>query len=146
MAKKKLYGAALAAHQKKGGKAAKTGKRKASGLNAAERAYWAEYRRQMPAQAKAAKKEPDLSPYPTPEVLHREINYYRPLTPAQKKAQKSYERWLASKPKEYSAPMTKERRAAEAKRKKDEAFKVAYERWESRRPRAAIYSLAAGSR
>jgi hypothetical protein len=145
MAKRKLYGAALAAHQKKARKDAKKGG-KVSGMNAAERAYWAEYRRQMPAQAKAAKKEPDLTPYPTPEVLHREINYYRPLTPAQKKAQKSYESWLASKPKEYSAPMTKEQRAEEAKRKRDAGFKAAYERWEARRPRAAIYSLPAGSR
>ena len=144
--KKKLYGAALAAQQKKlkseGGSKRKVKKDAllGTGMDAAERAYWAEYKRQNPA-AKASKKEEDLSPYPTPEVLHREMTYQRPLTPAQKRVQKTYYQWLKNKPKDPDGPppMT-------AAQKKTAAFKVAYERWESRRPRAAIYALPAGSR
>ena len=161
MAKKKLYGAALAAHQKKVGKKSKAGKKDGmdkpkkskslhfsfgdvndAGMSASEKAYWAEFARQQPAKAKPAKKEPDLSDYPTPSVLHREMTYYRPLTPAQKRAQKAYEQWLKDKPEDPDGgppPMT-------AAQKKSAAFKSAYERWEARRPRAAIYSLTAGSR
>ena len=148
--KKKLYGAALVAHQNKlksaGGSRRKVSHKKkdallGTGMGASERAYWAEYKRQNPDKPKAGKEEEDISPYPTPEVLHRELTSYRPLTPSQKRAQKTYYQWLKSRPKDPDdpPPMT-------AAQKKTAAFKVAYERWETKRPRAAIYALPAGSR
>ena len=149
MAKKKLYGAALAAHEKKmaeqKGKKGKKSKPAISVIStppktkksykfsfgevneddfdSGGRAYWSQYAKEEAKNVAPA----NLKSYPTPAAIHKEITYYRPLTKEQKTVKAAYDKWVASKP---SKPLTKE----EQKQKADEDFKAAYERWQVKSP------------